>query len=55
MPPIYIGSSTELKSNHVQLPTASSNPSSPAAGDMYYNTSVNKIRLYDGSAWTDIG
>lgn len=25
-----------------------------AAGDMYFSSSMNKIRFYDGSAWADL-
>ena len=44
---------TELKarSNRLGLPTGTSDPGSAEAGDMYYNTSSNKVRYYDGSAW----
>lgn len=33
------------------LLTATANPSSPSKGDMYYNTSENELRIYNGSAW----
>lgn len=28
-------------------------PSSPAAGDLYFDSSTNKLRCYDGTAWND--
>ena len=30
-------------------------PSSPAAGDLYYNTTTNVFRWYNGTIWQDIG
>ena len=42
---------TEARSNRLGLPTGTSDPGSAEAGDMYYNTSSNKVRYYDGSAW----
>ena len=33
----------------------SSNPSSPAEGDSYYNTSADKFRYYHGSDWAEYG
>ena len=52
---LNVNGTTVFQENHIQLPTSSSNPSSPAKGDMYFNTSEKKIRVYDGSEWTDIG
>ena len=39
------------------LPTATSNPSSPSTGQLYFNTSDKRIKVYNGSTWnnTDIG
>ena len=31
----------------------SSAPTSPAAGDMYYDSTANKLRVYDGTTWKD--
>jgi len=33
----------------------SSNPASGTAGEIYYNTSFNELRVYDGSSWIAIG
>ena len=52
--PLNVNGTTTANSDHVQFPTASSNPSSPAAGDVYYNTSVNKLRFYNGSEWKNL-
>lgn len=38
-------------SSRIRVPNASSNPSSPNAGDMYYNTSDNVIKHWDGTSW----
>ena len=45
---------SKCKADRVSLPTGTSDLSSPAAGDIYYNTDTNKIRLYDGSYWSNI-
>ena len=34
--------------------TSSTRPSSPAAGEAYFETDTNKIIVWDGSAWTEI-
>jgi len=28
-------------------------PTSPSAGDVYYSSSTNKLRCYDGTSWQD--
>lgn len=33
----------------------SSNPSSPLEGRYYWNTSTKKLRIYDGTAWIELG
>ena len=30
---------------------ASSNPSNPTSGDVYYNTTLNRLLRYDGTSW----
>lgn len=37
------------------LPTSSSAPGSPAEGDMYYNTTDDKVYVYNGSAFVSVG
>jgi hypothetical protein len=37
------------------LPVIASDPGSAGAGDMYYNSTSNTVRYYNGSAWQDIG
>jgi hypothetical protein len=41
--------------NTIVLDNVSSDPSSPAAGAMYFNVSTNKFRGYNGTAWVDLG
>ena len=31
--------------------SSTTNPSSPSTGDIYYNSSAQEIRVYNGSAW----
>lgn len=40
----------------VELENLTSDPAggTPVAGQMYFNTSTNKIRVFDGSAWGDL-
>jgi hypothetical protein len=38
----------------IQPEKLSSDPSSPSAGDMYYNTSLNKLKVYNGTAWETV-
>ena len=45
---------TEFKSDRIEYPTGTSDPSSPSSGDVYYNTNDSKLRVYDGSSWTDL-
>jgi len=40
-----------LGPNGLQLPTFSSDPSSPSEGQMYYNTTDKATKLYTGNGW----
>ena len=48
------GTGTEWKSDRTGVPTGTSDPSSPAAGDIYYKTDTKKVRVYDGASWNDV-
>ena len=48
MSPLFVGAAN---STNRLMGNQSSNPSSPQAGDRYYNTSSNEFRVYDGSNW----
>jgi hypothetical protein len=41
-----------LKSNHVQLPARTSNPTG-VKGDLYYNSSSGSLRYHNGSSWQE--
>jgi hypothetical protein len=36
-----------------RFPTRTSDPSTGVEGQCYYNSSTNKLRVFDGSAWAD--
>lgn len=40
--------------NGLNLPSFASDPASPVAGQMYYNTTDGVVKNYDGSAWTQM-
>ena len=37
--------------SRMTVPVASSNPSGAVAGDLYFNTTSNELRVYNGSTW----
>ena len=49
------GTDFEAKSDRIGFSNRSSDPSPASAGDVYYNTSENKLKLYNGSAWENVG
>ena len=56
MSPIYVGVGTadsEVRNTTLGLPLLTSDPSSPQAGDMYFNTNDYDIKYYDGSSWNE--
>lgn len=38
----------------LQLPSASSAPSSPSVGDAYYNSTTGKVMMYQETGWTSV-
>lgn len=40
--------------NLTRLHNASSDPSSPLEGDVYYNTGTDRIKLYTGAGWVTL-
>ena len=53
MSPLYVGAAN---SSNKFLGNLSSDPGSGnAEGDLYYNTSTDKYRYYDGSSWKNMG
>jgi hypothetical protein len=38
----------------VRFVPLSADPGTADAGDVYYNSSTNKLRVYDGSSWVDL-
>ncbi len=36
---------------HIVLPINSANPSSPKTGSMYFNPDLNRMYIYNGTAW----
>lgn len=47
-------SQSEFKLDRLGIATGTSDPSGASAGDIYYNTDTNKVRVYDGSSWKDV-
>ena len=45
---------TTIGANGLTLPQFSSDPASPAAGQMYYNTASKVIKHWDGNAWNQM-
>lgn len=41
--------------NNARIQNLSSDPSSPVTGQAYYNTTTNRLRVYDGTAWIEMG
>jgi hypothetical protein len=44
-----------LNSIESKIRTGTSNPTNPNAGDMYYDTTNNRLMRYNGSYWTGLG
>ena len=57
MAPIFVGSNsddTRIRSNRVGLAASTSDPGSASEGDIYYDSTNNQVKTYDGSAWSAI-
>ena len=59
--PIFVGPNSpspgtdfEAKSDRIGVPNRSSDPSPASAGDVYFNTSTNKLKVYNGTAWVNV-
>ena len=55
---IFVGSDnndSKIRDNRVGLAISTSNPSSPDTGDAYYNSTDNKLTVYNGSDWDSAG
>ena len=55
---IFVGSNnndSKIRDNRVGLANSTSNPSSPDTGDAYYNSTDNKLTVYNGSDWATAG
>lgn len=39
----------------IRILNLASDPGSASDGDIYYNTAVDKLKLYANSAWTEVG
>lgn len=53
-PAIFNGNYVKLLKNALRLGTLSSDPSSPATGDLYYNSSTGSLQVYTGSAFSAV-
>lgn len=45
---------TKFVGNRITLPRLGTAPSSPAAGDAYYNTGTNTAYVWNGTSWLDL-
>ena len=51
---IRIADNFILSGSTLQLPVLAADPGTGVAGQIYYNTTSNLVRFYNGSAWGDI-
>lgn len=49
---LTVNGSVTSKINFASLANA---PSNPVAGQVYYNSTLNKLQMWDGTAWKDVG
>ena len=58
MAPLFVGSNSDdsrIRSDRVGLAASTSNPASAVTGDVYYNSTDNKLTVYNGSDWAEAG
>ena len=58
MAPLFVGSNSDdsrIRSDRVGLAASTSNPASADAGDAYYNSTDNALKIYSGSDWSGAG
>ena len=58
MAPLFVGSNSDdsrIRSDRVGLAASTSNPASAVTGDVYYNSTDNKLTVYNGSDWAAAG
>jgi len=48
-------SDSSLSGDGIIFSNLSSNPSNPALGQVYYNTTDEELKVYDGSQWSQLG
>jgi hypothetical protein len=46
--------STSFSNKLIKVPQLASDPSGGVSGDMYYNTTSNKMRTHNGTSWQDV-
>ena len=42
-----------IHDSRLSFPSRAEAPGSPTVGDAYFNTSNQKLKVYDGSAWNE--
>jgi hypothetical protein len=45
----------KLELQNAAIQNLATDPESPVAGQVYYNTVINKIKVYSGSSWAEVG
>ena len=50
-----VNGTLRIQNGLLQLPVYSSDPSTTVAGSVYYNTTDDVVKVYDGTEWVDVG
>ena len=56
--PVIVGDGSagvEGKSDRIGIPTGSSDPAPAEVGDLYFNIPNSTLKVYNGTAWEDLG